>query len=70
MGGAGPSYPAAPYKTPRTSSSPCPEAILSPLTGAPDAEPHPIPTPASFSFELFPPKTPEGMTKLAASIDR
>jgi methylenetetrahydrofolate reductase (NADPH) len=24
----------------------------------------------SFSFELFPPKTPEGMTKLAASIDR
>ena len=28
---------------------------------------HPQP---SFSFELFPPKTPEGMAKLSASIDR
>ncbi len=31
--------------------------------------PAPPPRPAAFSFELFPPKTPEGMTKLAASID-
>jgi methylenetetrahydrofolate reductase (NADPH) len=31
--------------------------------------PAPPPHQAAFSFELFPPKTPEGMTKLAASID-
>ncbi len=31
--------------------------------------PAPRPHQPPFSFELFPPKTPEGMTKLAASID-
>ena len=31
--------------------------------------PAPPPHQASFSFELFPPKTPEGRTKLAHSID-
>jgi methylenetetrahydrofolate reductase (NADPH) len=31
--------------------------------------PAPPPHQAAFSFELFPPKTPEGMTKLATSID-
>ncbi|MBP6733201.1 MAG: methylenetetrahydrofolate reductase [NAD(P)H] [Chromatiaceae bacterium] len=34
----------------------------------PAPQPHQPHQPA-FSFELFPPKTPEGMTKLAASID-
>lgn len=32
--------------------------------------PAPRPDHRSFSFELFPPKTPEGMAKLAASIDQ
>lgn len=32
--------------------------------------PAPSPDHRSFSFELFPPKTPEGMAKLAASIDQ
>jgi methylenetetrahydrofolate reductase (NADPH) len=31
---------------------------------------HPSPDAPTFSFELFPPKTPEGMAKLSASIDR
>ncbi len=32
--------------------------------------PAPSPDQPSFSFELFPPKTPEGLTKLGASIDQ